>query len=127
MEMRESVQAGASTSGRRLQHMKLAVVLPLTVFGLALGVVLLNRSGELTPAGEFPSDLPAPIAVAVAESDEAAAAHASVQQAVVSNATGTATKQPTMKEVMQVGERSRVWSPNSMQVSGASEALRAYS
>ena len=99
--------------------MKLAVVVPLTVFGLALGVVLLNRSGDLTPAGDLPSDLPAPIAVAAAESDEAAAAHASMQQAVVGNATGTAKKQPTMKEVMQVGERGRVWSPNSMQVGGA--------
>lgn len=82
--------------------MKLAVVVPLTVLGLTLGVVLLNRSGELTPASDFPSDLPAPIAVAVAQIDEAAVNAG--QHASARNVTDAA-KKPTMKEVMQVRRR----------------------
>ena len=63
-----------SASVRRIKR-RMVVVVPLTVLGLVLGVMLLNRSVELTPAGDLSAStaLPAPIAATVAETAEAAA------------------------------------------------------
>jgi hypothetical protein len=80
-------------SGRRLQHLKLAVVVPLTVLGLVLGAALLQRSGDLTPTAE---ELPAPVDLAL----RAASAGAAAAKLKVADGAG-GTRKPTMQEVMQ--------------------------
>ena len=80
-------------SGRRLQHLKLAVVLPLTVLGLVLGAALLQRSGDLTPTSE---ELPAPVDLAL----RAGGAGAPAAKLKVADGAG-GTRKPTMQEIMQ--------------------------
>jgi len=98
----------AAPSGRRLQHIKLAVVVPLTVLGMALGVMLLNKSGDLTPAATdtmalqsalHSVEMPSPAALSVA----ASAAESTVQDtAAVVKTTNITQHKQSMKEIMQV-------------------------
>ena len=78
-------QSHPTPAGRRLQHLKLAVVVPLTVLGLVLGAVLLQHSGDLTPTGLA---VPSPIALSMTT--------------LQSDANTNSTRKPTMQEVMQV-------------------------
>ena len=73
--------------GRRIQQLKLFVVVPLTVLGLTLGIMLLNNSGDLTQVPELSAS-------AVASAGAAGA------RAAPPAAGGSAHK-PTMEEVMQ--------------------------
>ena len=83
----------AQPAGLRLQHLKLVVVVPLTVLGIALGVVLLQRSGDLTaltPGASLGLELPTPLAMAeVSEKSEKV------------ESTNSTKHRPTMKEIMQ--------------------------
>jgi len=98
----------ATPSGRRLQHIKLAIVVPLTVLGMALGVMLLNKSGDLTPAATdtmalqlalHSVEMPSPATLSVA----ASAAESTVQDtAAVVKTTNSTQQKPSMKEIMQV-------------------------
>ena len=74
-------------AGRRFQQLKLFVVVPLTVLGLTLGIMLLNSSGDLTQVPEL-------AASAVASAGAAGAAAAPP-------AAGGSAHKPTMEEVMQ--------------------------
>ena len=78
-------QSHPTPAGRRLQHLKLAVVVPLTVLGLVLGAVLLQHSGDLTPTGLA---VPSPIDLSIST--------------LHSEANTNSTRKPTMQEVMQV-------------------------
>lgn len=79
-------------SGRRLQHLKLAVVVPLTVLGLVLGAALLQQRGDLTPTAE---ELDAPVDMALRTAAGAPVAKLRVADGAVG------TRKPTMQEVMQ--------------------------
>ena len=82
-------------SGRRLQQLKLFVVIPLTVAGLMLGVLLLHNSGDLTPIG-------IPSALAIAADADAATASVRAGGGNAELTTTNSTRKPTMKEMMQV-------------------------
>ena len=93
-DMESPAQAPAGP-GRRLQHLKLVVVVPLTVLGLVLGAALLQHSGELTPTAE---EVPAPVALALSAAGGAPAAQL---KAAAGGDGGGAARKPTMQEVMQ--------------------------
>ena len=87
--------ATSGLSGLRLQHLKMIVVLPLILLGVALGVMLIaSNNGDLTPAGSM-LDHPAPVALGITST-------APVGDLEASSTTSTnSTHKPTMKELMQ--------------------------
>lgn len=54
--MQHNSDAAPSPAGRRLQHLKLVVVVPLTMLGLLLGAMLLQHTGDLTPTPSAVAD-----------------------------------------------------------------------
>lgn len=87
--------ATSGLSGLRIQRLKMIVVLPLILLGVALGVMLIaSNNGDLTPAGSM-LDSQAPVALGITSITAEGELEAS------STTSTNSTHKPTMKELMQ--------------------------
>jgi hypothetical protein len=87
--------ATSGLSGLRIQRLKMIVVLPLILLGVALGVMLIaSNNGDLTPAGSM-LDSQGPVALGITSTTAGGKLEAS------STTSTNSTHKPTMKELMQ--------------------------